>query len=149
VSFIPENLSSGGQMNRISYGGVEIHVVDSVRIDSHLYSAFEIAVTGDYRQVSKNLFKMALVSPNELLMMIPALNELFIKNHHELWDLPIQDELYCEQTTVTHCTTSFMVEKEKHQQICVLLFLFPKFLSLSNSYYSPKLSSFPRGQRVL
>lgn len=146
VSFNQENLSSGGRMNRISYGGVEIRIVDSVDIDSHYYSAFEISATADYRQVSQNLYKMALVSPNELMMMIPALNESFLKNHEELWDLDGHDELYCEQTRIAHRTTSFIVKEEKHQQIRVLLFSFPKYISLSNSYYSPKLVAENNGE---
>lgn len=143
---------NGISLQRGGYGGIEVFLLTEVPHNGRLYYGFEFSFVCDFRDISNNFVKAALISPNQVAFQLPATNAQFNLDYEDVWnktinhpkqpakasDPPIYHELYCPRTSQAHTISYNKHLDSPHLKVRIVVLTFPKSMVLSNEKYSSK-----------
>ena len=134
-----QSTSNGIEIIRPNLHNVAFTLFKDYNHEQRLYDGIEIAAYGTYTEVRMmDIFKAALISPNEIVVQIPAINAMF-HFHFNVWldRVPEASPFHCERLIQAHKAAYFKIKNNPHLQVRILVFDFGQLVTLSNSINSP------------
>jgi hypothetical protein len=114
------------------------------------YYGFEFSFVSEWRDVSQDLIKAALISPNQVAFQLPAANAQFSLDYDQVWNRPVNTpapsnvanqpdkyhKLYCPRTAQAHTINANKLNDNTYLKVRIVVLTFPPAMVLSNEKYS-------------